>query len=159
NGKGSADAAHWLSMHNGEAMIVDRKTGQPRTIYVPSAAVSVCGGIQPGILKRVMNHEHRESGLLARLLFAMPPQRGKRWTDADIDPQTEQTLASIFDRLLSLQAKISVDRDPRPVLVPMTQAGRLAWKAFYDEHAREQADLSGDLSACWSKLEGYTARL
>jgi hypothetical protein len=28
-----------------------------------------------------------------------------------------------------------------------------------DEHAREQAELTGDLAAAWSKLEGYTARL
>lgn len=34
-GKGGADSAHWLSMHNGESIIVDRKTGIPRTIYVP----------------------------------------------------------------------------------------------------------------------------
>ncbi len=26
-GKGGADAAHWLSMHNGESIVVDRKTG------------------------------------------------------------------------------------------------------------------------------------
>ena len=40
-GKGGADAAHWLSMHNGESVTVDRKTGRPRTIHVPSAAVSI----------------------------------------------------------------------------------------------------------------------
>ena len=53
-GKGGADAAHWLSMHNGESIIVDRKTGNPRTIFVPQAAVSVCGGIQPAILHRAL---------------------------------------------------------------------------------------------------------
>ena len=31
--------------------------------------------------------------------------------------------------------------------------------AFYDEHAIEQAELSGDEAAAWSKLEGYAARL
>ena len=30
---------------------------------------------------------------------------------------------------------------------------------FYNEHAAEQADLSGDLAAAWSKLECYAARL
>jgi len=33
-GKGGADAAHWLSMHNGEASWWNRKSGTPRTIYV-----------------------------------------------------------------------------------------------------------------------------
>ena len=37
--------------------------------------------------------------------------------------------------------------------------GKAAWVTFYNEHATEQAELSGDLSAAWSKLEGYAARL
>ena len=97
-GKG-ADSAHWLSMHGGEALIVDRKTGIPRTIYVPQAYVSVCGGIQPGILNRALGVEHRESGLAARLLLTCPPRRSKRWTDADIDPAAEAGFAGILARL------------------------------------------------------------
>jgi hypothetical protein len=34
-----------------------------------------------------------------------------------------------------------------------------AWKAYYNAHAQEQADLEGELSAAWSKLEEYAARL
>ena len=37
-GKGGADAANWLSMHVGESIIVDRKTGIQRTTFVPSAS-------------------------------------------------------------------------------------------------------------------------
>src|SRR5262249_44016094 len=40
-GKAGADSANWLSMHNAESIIVDRKTGIPRTIYVPHAAVCI----------------------------------------------------------------------------------------------------------------------
>src|SRR4029079_6607259 len=42
-GKGGTDSANWLSMFNAQSLTVDRKTGIPRTIYVPQAAVSVCG--------------------------------------------------------------------------------------------------------------------
>ncbi|HWB10091.1 MAG TPA: DUF3987 domain-containing protein [Pirellulales bacterium] len=76
-GKGSADAANWLSMHNGESIVVDRKTGNPRTIFVPQAGVCVCGGIQPVILHRAWGVEHRESGLAARLLLTCPPAQGE----------------------------------------------------------------------------------
>ena len=51
---------------NAEPVIVDRKTGTPRTIYVRHAAVCVTGGIQPGILLRALGPEHRESGLAAQ---------------------------------------------------------------------------------------------
>ena len=159
SGKGGADAAHWLSMHNGESIIVDRKTGTPRTIYVPSASVSVTGGIQPGVLDRALGYEHRESGLLARLLLAMPPRRPKRWTEAEISPLSEAAMLAIFERLRELQFTYSENGEPRPVVVSLTPEAKEAWITFYNAHAEEHADLTGDLSAAWSKLEGYAARL
>ena len=47
-----SDAPHWLSMWSGESIVVDRKTGPQRTILVPRAAVSICGGIQPAMPSR-----------------------------------------------------------------------------------------------------------
>ncbi len=164
-GKAGADSSHWLSMHNGEAMTTDRKTGIPPTIHVPSASVSIAGGIQPGILARAMGREHHESGMLARLLFAMPPRQVKRWTEADVDPATEAAVAAVFDRLFSLTMEVDpesadpLNPDLRPRLVLLDEEGKRAWATFYNEHATEQAELSGDLSAAWSKLEGYAARL
>jgi len=157
-GKGGADSAHWLSMHNGEALTIDRKTGIPPTIHVPSASVSIAGGIQPGILKRALGQEHHESGLLARLLFAMPPRRVKCWTDADMDPATEAAVAAVFDSLFTLMPVTNADGDEWPRVVMLADDGKAAWVRFYNEHAKEQANLSGDEAAAWSKLEGYAAR-
>ena len=158
-GKGGADAANWLSMYNAEAIIVDRKTGVPRTIHVPQAAVCVCGGIQPAILQRALSIEHRESGLAARLLLACPPRKAKRWTEADIAPEMEAGLAQIFDRLFELSPTVGDDNESRPVLVQLSPEAKDAWKAYYNNHGVEQAELTGDLSAAWSKLEEYAARL
>jgi hypothetical protein len=163
-GRGGADSAHWLSMHNGEAMTIDRKTGVPPTIHVPSASVSITGGIQPGILARALGQEHHESGLLARLLFAMPPRRAKRWSEADMNADTEAAVAAVFDRLFGLTMEVdpqspALEPNYRPRLVRLADDGKRAWVAFYNEHAVEQADLAGDEAAAWSKLEGYAARL
>ena len=158
-GKGSADAAHWLSMHNGEEIVVDRKTGNPPTICVPMASVSVTGGIQPAILDRALGIEHRESGLAARMLLTCPPRKPKRWTEADIDPADEAVLARLFDRLYQLQFSQVENGNLQPVVIGMLPDAKLAWTEFYNQHAQEQIDLSGDLSAAWSKLEEYAARL
>jgi hypothetical protein len=158
-GKGGADAANWLSMHNGESIIVDRKTGIPRTIFVPQALVSICGGIQPAILNRALGSEHRESGLAARLLLTWPPRLAKRWTESDIDPSTEAEIARLIDRLYELQPAIGDDGELRPVVVGLAPDAKAAWTAYYNDHAQEQADLAGELSAAWSKLEEYAARL
>ncbi len=158
-GKGGADAAHWLSMHNGESIVVDRKTGIPRTIYVSQASVSVCGGIQPAILHRALGIVHRESGLAARLLLTCPPPKAKRWTEADIDPAAEAEIALLVERLYQLKTMDGDDGEPCPVVVGLTPDAKTAWKAYYNAHAQEQADLTGELSAAWSKLEEYAARL
>lgn len=158
-GKAGADSANWLSMFNAEAIIVDRKTGFPRTIHVPQAAICVSGGIQPAILQRALSREHRESGLAARLLLTCPPRKAKRWTEADIDPNAEAELVRLFDRLNELQPATGNDGEPRPVLVRLSAEAKAAWKAYYNAHADELTDLTGDMAAAWSKLEEYAARL
>lgn len=159
-GRGGGDAAHWLSMFNGEAMTIDRKSGTPPTIHVPIAAVCLTGGIQPGRLAAMMSQEHRESGMLARIVFADPPRKAKRWTEAVVDPRTEAAMNSVMGRLFGL--KMDCDEfDPAdvfPRVVDLAPDGKVAWIAFYNEHAHEQVSLSGDEAAAWSKLEGYAAR-
>jgi hypothetical protein len=158
-GKAGADSANWLSMFNAENIIVDRKTGFPRTIFVPHASVCVVGGIQPVILTRALSIEHRESGLAARLLLTWPPRKAKRWTEADIDPKAEAEFARLVDRLFELQPTVGAEGEAVPVLVRLDPDAKAAWTAYYNAHADEQADLTGDLSAAWSKLEEYAARL
>ncbi len=158
-GKG-ADSAHFLTMHGARGLLVDRKTGDMTTIYVPRAALSICGGIQPAILKEALAREHFESGLAARLLLAMPPTKAKRWSECEVDPDLEARLADLFDSLYRLEIPINpVTQEPSPVAMPLSRDGKSAWVRFYNEHADEQAVLTGDLAAAWSKLEGYTARL
>jgi hypothetical protein len=95
--------------------VVDRKKGNPHTIYVPEALVSISGGIQPAILHRALGIEHRESGLAARLLLTCPPRKSKRWTEADIDPDAEAELARLVDRLYDLQPTHGDEGEPRPL--------------------------------------------
>jgi hypothetical protein len=83
----------------------------------------------------------------------------KRWTEADIDPAAEAEIGRLMDRLYGLQPTESDDAVLRPVVVGLSPDAKTAWKAYYNDHALEQADLAGDLSAAWSKLEEYAARL
>jgi hypothetical protein len=153
------DTAHWLSMHGARGLLVDRKTGQ-RVVSVPMAAVSITGTIQPATLARAINREHYEDGLAARLLVAMPPRRRRRWTDLETDPAIEDALAAVIDRLYALDLPIHpVTHVPQPRSLPLSPEGYRAWVAFYNEHGAEQEELTGDLAAAWSKLEGYSARL
>jgi len=154
-GKGG-DVAKWLEMFGGRSMVVDRKGSG--TIYVPHASVSIAGGIQPETLRRALGQEHRDNGLAARLLFAMPPRNPKAWSEADMDPKCELAVAEIFDELFSLSMDIDADDNQQPKLIKLSKEGKTVWIKFYNEHAQEQVNLSGDEAAAWSKLEGYVPR-
>jgi len=153
------DVAHWLEMHRAGPVLVDRKTGDKTTIDVARAAVCIAGGIQPETLRRCLTPEFYANGLAARLLLAMPPKRVKQWTEADIGGNTLDAAGKLFDELLSFQPSTDVDGEPEPADVALTDEAKAAWVVFYNQHAQEQAELGGELSAAWSKLEGYAARL
>lgn len=155
---GGGDAERWIEMYGGRSMVVDRKTGEPKTIIVPKASVSVTGGIQPGPLRRALTLQHRESGFAARILLTNPPPRPKRWTEAGIDPAVVERIAEVFERLYGLEADGSVLGALKPQVVRLSAAAKSAWVEFYNEHALDIDVASGDLKAAFSKLEGYAAR-
>ena len=156
-GKGS-DASRWLEMYGARAVVVDRKTGASKTIYIPRAAVSIIGGIQPGALHRALGTEHLENGLAARLLLTCPSRKPKTWGEADIPPAMLQRIEGVFERLYTLEM-VRSNEDLCPLDLPLSSGAKRAWVRFYNEHGKEQSDLDGDLAATWSKLEGGAARL
>jgi len=150
----NAQAAHWLAMHDAEGLCIDRKTRRPQNILVQRAAVSVGGSVQPARLQRAM-----ASGLAARLLVSWPQQHSKRWSEASPNHGAQAEVARLIDRLYELRPARGDDGSPRPLTVGLTVGAKTAWKAYYDDQAREQARLMGDLRAAFCKLEEYAARL
>ncbi len=157
SGKGG-DSARWIEMFGGRAMQTDRKTG-PKLIYVPRAAISIAGGIQPGILRRCLTQTHRESGLAARVLMAYPPRRPKRWTDNDVPVHVADAYGSVVDRLYSLSMATDADGEDVPTQILMAAEAQREMIDFVNRHGEEQLAMYGDLSSAWSKLEGYAPRL
>ncbi|TWT86587.1 hypothetical protein Mal64_34140 [Pseudobythopirellula maris] len=153
------DAARWLELHAGRSLMVDRKTGDKPTLFVPRAAVSIAGGIQPGVLRRALSPQYRESGMAARLLFASPPHLPKRWTEEEVDPNKTAAMERLFDRLYELDFEANERGDLEPRIASLSYRAKPVWIEFYNNHANEQAAMTGELSAAWSKLEGYAARL
>jgi len=155
-GKGGAEVPKWLEVFGGRALIVDRKTSG--TEYVERASVSIIGGIQPATLQRAIAQEHRDNGLAARLLFAMPPRRPKQWTEDDVSERTEAAAARVFDHLYALEPDTDAEGDATPRLLPLTSAAKTVWIEFVNRHGVEQADRVGDEAAAWAKLEAFCAR-
>lgn len=67
-GSGGKDLAFWCSIFNGVPIRHNRKTGR-KVFSAPTPAVAICGGIQPGILKKAIceNPHFLDIGFNARI--------------------------------------------------------------------------------------------
>jgi Protein of unknown function (DUF3987) len=155
---GSSDMPHWLEMHRAKAVMLDRKTDERRTVFVPHAAVSVTGGIQPSVLAQALTVEYQEAGLGPRLLLTMPPKRPKRWTEVEVAPEVQKAYEDTLDRLAALEFDRDDDGDPVPFALRLTPAAKAAYVAFYNEWGVKQAAVDGVLASAFSKLEAYSTR-
>ncbi|HEY8666968.1 MAG TPA: YfjI family protein [Tepidisphaeraceae bacterium] len=154
---GGGDVAHWLALHGARALKVDRKTGDRPTIYIPHAAVSISGTIQPATLRRALLPEFFDNGLAARLLVTMPETKAKRWSEAEISDETMAAVDALFDALYALRPDDGID-GAEPKLIDLTDDTRAGWIQFVNQHNEELQALEGNERAAAAKLEGYAAR-
>lgn len=152
---GAGDESIWLELHQGNTINIDRKTGPKPMIHVPRPSLSLTGGVQPGILQDLLSKAKFDSGMVARFLMAYPPKQAKRWTEQELHADTKAAMQSIFE---ALHTMIGTE-EGEPISVMLSSEAKTVWVDHYNEHAQEQAGLSGPLAAAWSKLEAYAARL
>jgi hypothetical protein len=107
----------------------------------------------------MLGKQHFENGLAARFGFGMPPKKDKQWSEATVSPDAEEALEWVYDWLLTLRFGVDQDGKPVPIDLPLTLDGKDAFIAFYNEHGRDQAELTGELAALWAKLEEVAARI
>jgi hypothetical protein len=156
NGTAAADESFFLKAYSGRSHNVSRRTG--RSVFIPQAAVWITGTIQPGVLRRALGVERRESGLLARLLLAQPPRRPKKWTTDALGWTTREDFVRVLDNLYGLQHELVAGRE-KSRIVRLSRDAETLFKEFFVEHDRETIQHSGDLAAAWSKLEETAGRL
>jgi len=157
-GKGP-DAQRWLSAYDAREWIVDRKMN-PIPIAIPRAAVSVVGGIQPGLLHRALGAEQFESGLAARLLLVMPPRREVAWSEAEVDQAVQDRYATMLLKMLVSQpAKIVPDGALIPRVIRLTPEAKAHYVDWFGVHAQRQNQADGRDAWLLSKIRGLAPRI
>jgi hypothetical protein len=157
NVKGS-DVSRWLTLHSGFFFGLDRRTDK-RHYRIINPRVGLTGGIQPQILRRVLTPEFFERGLPARFLFAFPPFRQDRWSEAIIPEHLRQRILEVFSELWLLQASCDDDDHAGPTLLALDPDAKEVYTAFYDGCGASAMETDERGEAVWSKLTGYAARL
>jgi len=157
---GGSDSAKWLSMFDGRPVGYQRKTanpGTPRDVRVKRAIAGVSGGIQPGILAEALsNPAYLNSGLAARLVFAMPPKQCVRWTDTEPNPDADRRFRTVVHALRELPF------DPKSSVpsVGLDVMARAAFTRFHDEMATTaEGHDGGGMAAAIPKLVRIGLRL
>ena len=154
----SSEVPKWLEIYNCESITIDRKTGDEKFTYVRQPSVSICGGIQPGILARCLTNEHKENGLQSRLLMTFPPRQPKQWRDDELSPATQLAYSNCIRDLFELQGDDS-SGECKPATLKLSPAARALFKDYVNKTGREQSAMQGHLASQWSKLEEIPARL
>lgn len=161
---GNASLDVFLQAHAGSPVRVDRAE---REAYLEHPALSFGLALQPGIMADVASgRRFRDSGLLARFLYAMPASNvGKRDVrlrkpvPASVKKAYEQGLFGLLGRpSLVLERPIPTER---LILLPFSDPARECWLDFAEEIERNQGE-GGALEAItdWtSKLPGAAARI
>lgn len=146
---GGSDVPRWLGMWEGRRLKVDRQTNGS-SVSVPSALVSVAGTIQPGILTKAIGDTERQSGFLARLVLAHPPERKKTWRDKDAPLASLNAVAQLGRQL----------HDLPPAELALDDEARTRFGAYYDAFGEsEWLELDGDKRAALAKGPRLTLRL
>lgn len=154
--RGGVDRPKWLSMFDAGPVTVDRKISG--TIHVPSAAVSITGGVQPSILQGLLTHDNVTSGLVGRFMFAMPPRSQMRWSEDTVTFTTFQELENLFRVLLDCLPAADIVTDG-PKELDLDPEARDEFRRFAEDIYAQQAGASGAAATMLSKLTSLAGRL
>ncbi|HEX9950439.1 MAG TPA: DUF3987 domain-containing protein [Rubricoccaceae bacterium] len=150
--RGDSDAANWMEMNGGRPVVIDRKSDERGVLYIEQPNVSMVGTIQPATLAGKMGPGHFTSGFAARLLFAEPPTRPRRWKEGTATVEVDAAYHATIHRLYDLEEGSGV--------LPFSPEAVAIFRAFYDANGATLDHLpDGPLRASISKIEGYTVRL
>jgi hypothetical protein len=157
SGKGR-DVENWLSLNTGGRIIYNRKTDSSR-IFIPSTAVSVCGGIQPAVASKTLyTPAYIQNGLAARILSARPPSKVVRWTDNEVAIETNQTMYTLAGKLWDLRG-IEVSGVEQSIRLSFDEAARAEFKQYYEQSADAAEQMEPDQRNLSLKLRPAAARL
>jgi len=156
SGKDGSGRSRLLSAFGSGLWKGTRKDVLKRT-FIPHAALSIFGGIQPRLLPKIFQAEDTEAGFTPRFLFArvqrdIPPV----WSEAVVSDQALEILRRMFERFLSWD----FDANGRPHFIGVSLEAKTVFTEWFNHQAAEpfrDPDAQDD-EAMLSKLRSYALR-
>jgi hypothetical protein len=132
-----ADRQFFLECHSGLAHYKDRKAG---SIYINELYLSICGGLQPDVVKKVLSGGDID-GMAARFsLLVWPDRREFEFVDRRPDLKARRTSESVMQRLVELDPEGFFGPD-RPGVVRALRFDDEAQQVFVQWYTNNQQRL------------------
>ena len=153
------DLPHWLSIHSGQSICIDRRGAD--TISIPNPSVAIIGGIQPSILRArlLKNPDYFDSGLLARFLLAMPPFEPILLNDNAISESVSEQWAWLVKTIIQQRESAMFGEKIAPHVFPIEHGAWEVLKEYQHRHAHTAAFANDHESALEGKFATNTARI
>ena len=95
---GNSIVSNLLSIFNNQDVQITRKTEDPTYLREPN--LTIFGGVQPEILRRLMNKGYRDNGLFQRFLFVYPDEQPvPLYNQASISRESKETWRLTIERM------------------------------------------------------------
>lgn len=151
-----ADTENWLSLWNGDALTVDRKTSGP--IRIKNTFVCVGGTIQPAVIEELANGGRALNGFIDRLLFVWPDGLEKPlWTDDELNQPLLEAYQDAVGKLLDL----TFDAENKAHTLEMEPGAKKRLFQFFNDENKPLCDGAENeaLAGIYGKFDIHTARL
>jgi hypothetical protein len=158
----SNDQQFYLTIWNGQAVKVDRKTGERPVTFIKYPYVSVLGSIQPKKLPDLYHEGRGDDGFLDRFLFSYPITSELPYWKFDDESMTDKEdsdymgWSSIVNRLID----IPVNKD-YPEALELTKEARMYAINWYNTKIVDELrnkEFPEHLKGVWLKLKAYFFR-
>jgi len=129
------DMPHYISIHNGKPLTIDRvKDG---LIYIPRPSLSICGAIQPSILRKRLgeNPDYFHSGFIARFLLSMPPDEPIKLNRHRLTDTERSGYEKFITSILSVREKTLVEGKVKPIVFDISSEAFDLLVEYQHKHA------------------------
>ena len=153
---GNSDRGRWLPLYDGGQIVFNRVVRGAGVI--PRGGVSICGGIQPGILAKALDAGALNSGLASRLILVEVPEELRIHDFKDID----QTFLDAWDKQIKANLGLQFDLDRpagTPVILDLDDDSKELYLKYLNTKEGEKFEASGMAKADLAKLMDLPLRI
>lgn len=161
SGKEGGTRARLLSSYDCQSWKSNRRDAG-KNLHIPSACVSIFGGLQPGMVRKSFDGSDEDSGFLPRFMFIRAErERVALWSEETLSPASCGLLRRMVEHLAGFMPDVDERGEKRPCTAYLSSGAKSLFVDWYNALAVEDWEqlADGTVDAVRQKLKGQALRL